>query len=115
MLYPMEQKLMAILWDHSPLTAAHLARLAEEAIGWKRTTTYTVIARLAERGIVERDGRLVRPLLTREAAEEEALSALLAETFGGSAPRLGAAWERLQAKEASARSAAQADELSEST
>ncbi len=88
MLYPMEQKLMAILWGNAPLTAAHLARLAAEEIGWKRTTTYTVIARLAERGIVERNGRLVRPLLTRKEAEEAAIRDLLDGIFEGDGKRL---------------------------
>ena len=95
MLYPMEQKLMSILWEHSPITAAHLARLAADAIGWKRTTTYTVITRLAERGIVEKDGKLVRPLLSRKEAEEAAVRALLADTFEADEERLFAAMKRV--------------------
>ena len=94
MLFPMEQKLMSLLWDHSPITAAYLARLAADEIGWKRTTTYTVIARLVERGVMERDGKLVRPLLSREQAEEDAVRLLLAETFEGDRSRLLAAIER---------------------
>lgn len=95
MLYPMEQKLMSLIWERSPITAAHLARLAADEIGWKRTTTYTVIARLCERGIVEKDGKLVRPLLTRHAAEEEAVRGLLESVFDGDRDRLRAAVERV--------------------
>ncbi len=95
MLFPMEQKLMSILWEHSPITAAHLARLAADEIGWKRTTTYTVITRLAERGIVEKDGKLVRPLFTREEAEEAAIRTLFADTFEGDEERLLAAMKRV--------------------
>ena len=95
MLFPMEQKLMSLLWANSPVTAAHLARLAAEEIGWKRTTTYTVVARLAERGIVERQGKLVRPLVSREKAEEEAIRTLLAESFDGDRVRFAAALKRV--------------------
>ena len=95
MLFPMEQKLMSLLWEHSPITAAHLARLAADEIGWKRTTTYTVVARLAERGIVEKDGKLVRPLLSRAEAEEAAVRTLLADAFEGDQNRLKAAIERV--------------------
>lgn len=98
MLYPMEQKLMSLIWANSPVTAAHLARIAADEIGWKRTTTYTVITRLAERGILERQGKLVRPLLTREEAEEEAICALLADTFAGDRDRFAAALERVYSR-----------------
>lgn len=96
MLYPMEQKLMSLIWDHDPITAAHLARLAAEEIGWKRTTTYTVIARLCERGILMRQGRAVRPLLSRTAAEEEAVRGLLASVFEGDHDRLQATVLRIR-------------------
>ena len=95
MLYPMEQKLMSILWANTPVTAAHLARLAADEIGWKRTTTYTVVARLAERGIVAKEGKLVRPLITREEAEDAAIRTLLTDTFDGDRVRLSAALKRV--------------------
>lgn len=98
MLFPMEWKLMSIVWDHAPLTASHLSRLAADEIGWKRTTTYTVIARLAERGILEKEGKLVRPLLSRMEAEDEAIRSLLAESFDGDRARLAAALERVPAQ-----------------
>lgn len=102
MLYPMERKLMELVWANAPVTASHLCRYAEEAIGWKRTTTYTVIARLAERGCLERRGSLVTPILTREKAEEDALRGLLADYFGGERERLETALERILPKEANA-------------
>lgn len=95
MLYPMEQKLMSLIWANSPITAAHLARIAADEIGWKRTTTYTVVARLCERGILERQGKLVRPLLFRREAEDAALRGLLETAFEGDAERMRAAMERV--------------------
>lgn len=99
MLYPMEQKLMSLIWTNSPITAAHLARIAADEIGWKRTTTYTVVARLCERGILERQGKLVRPLLTRSQAEDLALRGLLESVFEGDRDRLRAAVERVLPEE----------------
>ena len=98
MLFPMELKLMSIVWTHTPLTASHLARLAADQIGWKRTTTYTVVARLAERGVLERQGKLVRPLLSREAYETEAVRTLLGDVFDGDWNRLSAVVQSLAEK-----------------
>ncbi|MBQ8288198.1 MAG: BlaI/MecI/CopY family transcriptional regulator [Clostridia bacterium] len=94
----MEQKLMSLIWANSPVTAAHLARIAADEIGWKRTTTYTVIARLCERGILERQGKLVRPLLSRAEAEDAALRGLLESVFESDAQRMRAAMERVLPK-----------------
>lgn len=95
MLYPMELKLMELIWAHAPVTASHLCRLSAQAIGWKRTTCYTVVARLAERGYIERRGSLVIPLLTREMAEDMAVRSVLADYFGGARDRLEAALNRV--------------------
>ncbi|MGM9648169.1 MAG: BlaI/MecI/CopY family transcriptional regulator [Eubacteriales bacterium] len=102
MLFPMELKLMSLIWENSPVTAAHLARLANDRIGWKRTTTYTVVARLCERGILERQDKLVRPLLSRRQAEEEAVRSVLADCFGGERERLEAALDRISSKDSKA-------------
>ncbi|MBQ8382559.1 MAG: BlaI/MecI/CopY family transcriptional regulator [Clostridia bacterium] len=91
----MEQKLMSLVWANSPVTVAQLARIAAPQIGWKRTTTYTVVARLCERGFLERQGSLVRPLLSREAAEEEAVRGLLESLFEGDCARMRATVERI--------------------
>lgn len=79
---------MSLIWANSPVTAAHLARIAADEIGWKRTTTYTVIARLCERGVLLREGKLVRPLLTREQAEEAAVRELWESVFENDRDRL---------------------------
>lgn len=88
---------MSLVWEHSPVTAAHLARIAADEIGWKRTTTYTVVARLCERGILVRQGKLVRPLLSRECAEDDAVRELLASAFEGDRERMKAAIGRVLA------------------
>ncbi len=95
MLYPMELKLMELIWAHAPVTLPHLCRLSAEAIGWKRTTTYTVVSRLTERGYLHRTDSVVTPILTREKAEEEAVTTLLAAYFGGKRENLLAVLDRI--------------------
>ena len=61
-----EYRFCLILWKHEPVTAAQLAKLCQEQLGWKRTTTYTIIKRLGERGILKNENGLVTALLAGE-------------------------------------------------
>ena len=94
-IFEKEYRFCLILWEHEPIKSSELVNLCREQLGWKPTTTYTVITRLAERGIVEKDGKLVRPLLSRKEAEEAAVRALLADTFEADEERLFAAMKRV--------------------
>ena len=61
-----EYRFCLILWKHEPVTAAQLAKLCQEQLGWKRTTTYTIIKRLGERGILKNENGLVTALVSRD-------------------------------------------------
>lgn len=50
-----EYRFCLIMWEHEPVTAAELVKLCQEQLGWKRTTTYTVIKRLGEKGVLQND------------------------------------------------------------
>ena len=50
-----EYRFCLIMWEHEPIAAAQLVKLCQEQLGWKRTTTYTVIKRLGERGVLKKD------------------------------------------------------------
>ena len=91
-----EYRFCQVLWDHEPVTAAELARLCLKELGWKRTTTYTVIKRLGERGILQNDDGLVTARVSREEAEVSEIDELLEKKFGGSAPAFLAAFTRRQ-------------------
>ena len=52
-----EYRFCLIMWEHEPVTAAELVKLCQEQLGWKRTTTYTVIKRLGEKGVLQSPGR----------------------------------------------------------
>ena len=63
-IFESEYRFCLILWEHEPLPSAELAKLCKERLGWSRTTTYTVIHRLGERGIVKNENGLVSSLVS---------------------------------------------------
>lgn len=91
-----EYRFCLILWEHEPITAAELARLCLEQLQWKRTTTYTVIKRLAERGVLQNDGGTVTSLVSKEDAQSYEISELVEKKFEGSLPAFLAAFTRQQ-------------------
>ena len=68
-IFESEYRFCLILWEHEPLPSAELAKLCKERLGWSRTTTYTVIHRLGERGIVKNENGLVSSLVSKDEAQ----------------------------------------------
>ena len=93
-IYESEYRFCLILWENEPVTAVELARLCQEQLGWKRTTTYTVIKRLGERGVLKKDGKSVTSLVSKEEAQASELDELLEKKFEGSLPAFVAAFTR---------------------
>ena len=91
-----EYRFCLIMWEHQPVTAVELVRLCQEQLGWKRTTTYTVIKRLGERGILQNEDGLVTSLVSKEAAQAREINELVEEKFQGSLPAFIAAFTRRQ-------------------
>ena len=89
-----EYRFCQILWAHEPVTAAELARLCLAQLGWKRTTTYTVIKRLGERGILKLENGIVTALVSREEAESAEIETFVESRFGGSLPAFVAAFTK---------------------
>ena len=65
-IFESEYRFCLILWEHEPISASSLAKLCLEQLGWKRTTTYTVIKRLADRGVLSNDNSMIVSLITKE-------------------------------------------------
>ena len=65
-LHEREYEFACIVWDNEPLSSRALARLCEEKMGWKRTTTYTVLRKLCEKGVLKNDHALVTSLVKKE-------------------------------------------------
>ena len=88
-LFEGEYKLMEVLWDAGAVNSTHLVELCREKLGWNKSTTYTVLRRLKQKGAVRHENALVTPLLTREQAVR-AEGAQLEKLAGGLSPFLAA-------------------------
>ena len=91
-----EYRFCQVLWEHEPVSAAELARLCLAELGWKRTTTYTVIKRLAERVVLRNEDGTVTSRISREQAQASEIDELMQKKFGGSLPAFLAAFTRRQ-------------------
>ena len=89
---PAEARFADLIWENEPLTSGQLARLGEGALQWKKTTCFTVLKRLCDRGIFRNQGGTVTSLLSREEFYARHSEAYVEETFGGSLPAFLAAF-----------------------
>lgn len=91
-IFESEYRFCEILWDCQPVASGELARLCAEKLGWKKSTTYTVMRRLGERGVVKLENGVVTALVSREEAQRSEGRQLLDRVFGGSLPGFVAAF-----------------------
>ncbi len=91
-----EYRFCLIMWEHEPVTSVVLAKLCQEQLGWKRTTTYTVIKRLGERGVLKNENGTVRSLISKDEAQAWEISELVDKKFKGSLPAFIAAFTKHQ-------------------
>ena len=87
-----ESRFADLIWTHVPVSSTQLVRLAEAALGWKKSTTYTVLRRLCGRGIFQNEGGQVTALLSREEYYAVQSEQFVEETFSGSLPAFLAAF-----------------------
>ena len=95
-IFESEYRFCLILWEHEPIKSTELARLCKEQLGWSKTTTYTVIKRLSERGVVQNENTIVTALISKEDAQMSELDELVEKKFEGSLPAFIAAFARRQ-------------------
>ena len=91
-----EYRFCLILWEHEPITAVELVKLCQEQLGWKRTTTYTVIKRLVERGVLKNDNGTITALVSKDEAQACEIDELVEKKFEGSLPAFIAAFTKHQ-------------------
>lgn len=89
-----EYRFCLILWEHEPVTAVELVKLCQEQLGWKRTTTYTVIKRLGERGILMNENGQITSVISKEEAQACEIDELVEKKFEGSVPAFIAAFTK---------------------
>lgn len=93
-IYESEYRFCLILWAHEPVKSKELVRLCKEQLGWKSTTTYTVIKRLSERGVLKNENTLVTSLVSKDAVQAAELDEFVEKTFEGSLPAFVAAFTK---------------------
>ena len=91
-----EYRFCLIMWEHQPIKAVELAKLCQEKLAWKRTTTYTIIKRLGERGVLKLENGIVTALISKEEAEAAEIETFVESKFGGSLPAFVAAFTKHQ-------------------
>lgn len=95
-IFESEYRFCLILWENEPIKSTELAKLCKEKLDWSKTTTYTVIKRLSERGVIKNENTVVTSLISKEDAQQSELEELMDKKFEGSLPAFIAAFGKRQ-------------------
>ena len=93
-IFESEYRFCLILWEHEPISSRELSDLCKEKLGWSKTTTYTVIKRLSERGVVKNENTVVTSLVSKDEAQVSEIDEIMEKKFEGSIPAFIAACAR---------------------
>lgn len=91
-LFDAEYRFADVVWELEPVNSTALVKECEKRLGWKKATTYTVLRKLCERGILKNENATVTALVKREAVQQYESEALLKKSFGNSLPAFLAAF-----------------------
>ena len=95
-IFESEYRFCLILWQNEPIKSTELAKLCKDKLGWSKTTTYTVIKRLCERGVIQNENTIVTSIVSKEEAQLSELDEMVDKKFEGSLPAFIAAFGRRQ-------------------
>ena len=93
-IFESEYRFCLILWENEPIKSPELARICAEKLGWKSSTTYTVIKRLSERGVLKNEHTVVTSLVSKDEAQISEIEELVEKRFEGSLPAFIAAFTK---------------------
>lgn len=93
-IFESEYRFCEILWDNEPVSSSELVRLCSEKLEWKKSTTYTVIKRLTERGVIKSEDAIVSSLYSREEIQAAESAEVVERSFAGSLPSFIAAFTK---------------------
>lgn len=85
-IFESEYRFCCILWEQEPIKSSELVKLCQEKLGWKPTTTYTVIKRLSERGVLKNENTVVTTLVSKDQVQASEIDEMVERTFEGSLP-----------------------------
>lgn len=95
-IFESEYRFCLILWENEPISSRALSELCRERLGWSKTTTYTVIKRLSDRGVVKNEKAVVTSLISKDEAQKAEIDELVEKKFEGSLPAFIAAFAKRQ-------------------
>ena len=95
-IFESEYRFCLILWENEPIRSTELAKLCKEKLDWSKTTTYTVIKRLSDRGVIKSENAIVSSIVSKEEAQLSELEELMDKKFEGSLPAFIAAFGHRQ-------------------
>lgn len=93
-IFESEYRFCLILWEHEPVKTTELVQLCQEQLEWKRTTTYTVIKRLGQRGVLKNENGTVTSLVSKDDVQAAEIDELMEKKFEGSLPSFIAAFTK---------------------
>lgn len=86
-LFDAELKFMNIIWEEEPIKSGELVKVCNEKLGWKKSTTYTVLRKLAQRGVLKNENTVVTSIVKREDTQIYKSHEVVEKSFGGSLPK----------------------------
>ncbi len=93
-IFESEYRFCLVLWEYEPVSSRELSELCKEKLGWSKTTTYTVIKRLSDRGVLKNENTVVTSLVSKDEAQVSEIDELMKKKFEGSIPAFIAAFAR---------------------
>ena len=93
-IFESEYRFCLILWEHEPIASRELSELCREKLGWSKTTTYTVIKRLSDRGVLKNEKTIGTSLVSKEEVQMAEIDELVEKKFEGSIPAFVAAFAK---------------------
>ncbi len=82
-----DYRFMLIVWEHAPVNSGELVKLCNQKLGWKKSTTYTTIRKLCEKGYIQNENAMVSVIIPKEQVQADETAYFVERTFGGSLPQ----------------------------
>ena len=81
-----DYRFLSLIWDHEPVNSTELVRICASELGWKKSTVYTMVKKLSDKGLVVNEDATVRSLVSREEVQMQESRSFVDQTFSGSLP-----------------------------
>ena len=93
-IFESEYRFCLIMWENEPVSSGDVVKMAEQSLGWKKSTTFTVLRRLCEKGLFRNENGTVTSVISKQDFYSMQSEQFIDETFGGSLPAFLAAFTK---------------------